>query len=346
MDEQEKKRSLEETNQNIDNVVEENKKEEVKSSNDNSRKGKREVVVQYRKPSFFTSLLLILMGACIATAVLGCIYIFKLEDKTDFEVQNPQNHEESVSEENENDIKVTDLDLDINGEFVQSLYKKIPSWDKIIGNSVYSNDKITQVKIPYYNKMLYVLLNMRENKEFETKPVEGILDRLTKVYGAMSIITEVQVYLIENIEKNYKDTFGADKNIIKESINHIAYIFEYDEQDDCFYGHLYAGGGGQPYLYDRKIDSVEKSEDGKEIIIYDYFIRIQTDSKEVYSYDTDKGNPIGKEEDPFDNNTSKIKEGIIDKYIGNGLVKFKNTFKLDEKGNYYWYSTEPITEQN
>ena len=36
----------------------------------------------------------------------------------------------------------------------------------------------------------------------------------------------------------------------------------------------------------------------------------------------------------------KIDDSTFDKYLDK-LITFKSTFKLDDDGNYYWFSTQP-----
>ena len=62
---------------NIEEVPKEEKIKYVEKKDKNKRKGDREIVVEYRKPSIFTSILLILIGALIATIVLLSFYIYK-----------------------------------------------------------------------------------------------------------------------------------------------------------------------------------------------------------------------------------------------------------------------------
>ena len=49
----------------------------VEKKDKKTRKGDKEIVVEYRKPSIFTSVLLILIGCMIATIVWLLIYLFK-----------------------------------------------------------------------------------------------------------------------------------------------------------------------------------------------------------------------------------------------------------------------------
>ncbi len=300
---------------------------------------RREVVMHYRKPSVFSSLLLILIGACIATAVLGCIYLFDLKDN-ETQTNIAQDEQVDIEQNVEENVEIPEVNLDINGEFVQELYKKIPSTDAMPNCVVYSDERITQGHITDYDKMMYVLENMFWNKEYEVTTSEGMYDKLSLI-GDTSYNREVDIFKVEDVEEKYRNYFGSDKEILKETIRYIGYVFDFNSEDNCFYGHAFEGGGGQPYIYSTKIDSAEKSEDGKEIYIYDYFMSVETyNNYDVYSFAGNYNVSIGNEPEEYKNHE------LIEKYIENGLYKFKNTFKLDDTGNYYWYSTEPIMEKN
>ena len=342
--------SLEENRENIekDNEVVEKQNEKIESRNNSSRKGKREVVVQYRKPSFFTSLLLFLMGVCVTTVALGCFYMFKLKDKTEPVPQAPQTKEENVVEEKEPETKVPEVNLDVNGDFVQGLYKKIPMNFRI--ENLYNYTKTTSADISNANKMIFILEQMRIDKKYESMSSDGIVPKLTseRIYDVDGkIISRVDKYTLESVEKVYKDTFGSAEGILKQNIEtNMGYVFEYVEEDSCYYGHVYAGGGGSPFL-EHKIVKVEKSKDGKEIYIYDNFLMIEGEfTTTIYAYSNRAQSPIGNFENPFIYGTYNVKDEVFDYFKDKGMKTFKNTFKLDTTGNYYWYSTEPVNELN
>lgn len=310
-------------------------------------------IVQRRKPSVFLSIILVLIGA-IATAVIMLIFFgdkiisSNEENNTQIEEQAPENKEEEKKEEEKTEIK--DPDLNIDGEFVKSLYEKIPI--QYFCQSLYSYYKTTEADMTGNQKMLFILNNMRENNQYKKKSVEGIIDRLDRTLGVDGYINEVDVFNVEEVEDFFKSVFGSKQNIVKEDIEtHLGYVYEYDKQDDCFYGHGYAGGGGFGFYQNHMIDSVEKSEDNKEIYIYEYYIKVAREYvraqdsgiTKVYTY-SENSNYIGEiEESPesFYFDETKQKE-LFEKYKNNGLIKFKHTFRLDDNGNYYWYCCESL----
>lgn len=326
-----------------------------KEDKDKERRGRdREIVVQYRKPSLVSSILLILIGIMIATIVLLLLYIFKGQKEVVVYEEQEKVIEDLEKEEEKNKPEVKELDLSLNGEFVQNLYNKVPV--QYWAQEIYSYTKTTEANLTGLQKMLFILNNMKINNNYETRNAVGIIDRLEKVWGMDAQSLELQVFSVPKVEEYFKSVFGSNQNIIKEDIEtNLGYIFEYDKQDNCFYGHSYSGGGGFGFYYQNMIDSVEKNEDGTEIYIYDYYIKCTRNYaknvSEIYTYST-SSNLIGEETNEedvinYDQSTRKVSfnKDIINKYKNNGLVKFKHTFKLDDNGDYYWYSCEP-TEIN
>lgn len=309
-------------------------------------------VVQRRKPSVFLSIILVLIGA-IATAVIMLIFFgdkiipSNEENNTQIEEQTPENKEEEKKEEERVEIKEPDLNMD--GEFVKSLYKKIPI--AYYAQPIYSYFRTTEAALTGNQKMLFILNSMREEKKYKLKNSDGIIDRLKKIVPGWTI--NLEEYNTKEVEEYFKAVFGSNQNIVKEDIeSNMGYRYQYDEQDDCFYGYSYPGGGGYGFYYKNIMDSVEKSEDNKEIYIYDYFIKVDREYvqaqdsgiSKVYTY-SENSNYIGEiEERPesFHFDEAKQKE-LFEKYKNDGkLVKFKHTFKLDDNGNYYWYCCESL----
>lgn len=331
---------------NLNNVTDLENLQEATRNNIRKRNHKQ-------RPSIFFSIILILVGAIITSIIFFLCFKDKILTNTNEEpIENIQPNEEITEEKNEQkEVKNPNIDLNIDGEFVQNLYKKVPI--NLFAQVIYTYNLTTQADLTQRQKMLFVLLNMRENKEYTQISSTGIIDRLesNKIYTTSGdIIATLEKYTIEDIEKNYKYVFGNDREIDKVDYEtNLGFIFEYDLQDDCFYGHSYAGGGGTSMVYQTILDSADKNDSNTEIYLYDYYIKsepVPGEGYNIYTYSIG-GNKIGNEWDVptyYDENTNKtyINDSIIEKYKKNGLVKFKHTFKLDDTGNFYWYSCEPI----
>ena len=306
-----------------------------------------------KRKSVFSFILVFLLGALVAVAVCVLIYTYK-EKELPKEDDNTPKVEES---ENNNDAKEEnqinkELDLSLDGEFVKGLYEKIPV--AINTQVIYNEYKTTEAYLTGNQKMLFVLNKMRENQQYTEESIDIIADSLSPAITQYTKV--IQKYKVEEVEANYKLVFGSNENIVKERIHDETrpYWYDYNTNDDCYYGYYYPGGGGVGRIYRTTIDSVEKSADGKEIYIYDYFIKakVYTDYS-ITGRDNQKWqilkndvSPIGTEDNFSPTNANDYEEfldNISEKYKDK-LVKFKHTFVLDDNGNYYWYSCEPTSQ--
>ena len=306
-----------------------------------------------KRKSIFSFILVFLLGALVAVAVCVLIYTYKAK-----EVPKEDNNTPKVEEsENNNDAKEEnqtnkELDLSLDGEFVKGLYEKIPV--AINTQVIYNEYKTTEAYLTGNQKMLFVLNKMRENQQYTEESIDIIADSLSPAITQYTKV--IQKYKVEEVEANYKLVFGSNENIVKERIHDETrpYWYDYNTNDDCYYGYYYPGGGGVGTIYRTTIDSVEKSADGKEIYIYDYFIKAELYldnsnyqmTKESWKILKNDVSPIGNEDDFRPTNANDYEEfldNISEKYKDK-LVKFKHTFVLDDNGNYYWYSCEPTSQ--
>lgn len=332
-------------NKTIKKTIE--KTEKVKEKDKNQKRSGDRIVVQYRKPSIFSSVLLVLIGALIAVIICMVLYIWKIKPSQNVDVYKESTTNVEENKDTENTVKEEaqrKLDLSLNGEFVKELNNKIPVIYWI--QKSYSGKKITQAELTENEKMYIVLQKMRFDGEYSQYELFSMKDKLHSKVKALSG-ENVEKYEIQNVEENFKSTYGSDKNILKEDIEtNAGYVFEYNKDDDCYYGHYYDGGAGRP-LYLTILNNADKSEDGKEVYVYDYYIRINSNGFENYGIYTDSelNNLIGSEsQDPitnYDGIQITISRAVYEKYKDK-LVKYKHTFVLDDNGNYYWYSSEPV----
>ena len=334
-------------NKTIKKTIE--KTEKVKEKDKNQKRSGDRIVVQYRKPSIFSSILLILIGALIAVIICMVLYIWKIKPSHDVDIykDNTSNVEQNNDTENiskENETK-KDLDLSLDGEFVKDLKSKIPVDPRFL--NIYDGNKNTEANLTNQQKMLFVLESMRKNSKYTEVSSDGILSRLS---NKISInIQTLDKFDAKNVEEYYRSVFGNDKNILKEDIEtYLAYVYEYDATDDCYYGHSFAGGGGGGIVYSTITNTVEKSADEKEIYVYVYFILVRNESSTSKIYNNSASGLIGEEISEAtvydkENKELKVSDGIFEKYKDK-LIKFKHTFVLDDNGNYYWYSCEPVSQ--
>ena len=319
---------------------------------------KREVVVHYRKPSVFSCILLILIGILIATIVFLIIYFFKLNNNdvhiyddlidSTIDVPNVDNDEGKIS-----------LKLSPTDDIVVAAYAKIPT--QIRGYEPYYGQLITKDNISDNNKLLFVLRQLQD--EFKTTFI-SVLDQkdefdkiVSKLDNKMIGMTPTELgtiikFDLNTVSQRYKSVFGASQEVpLIDAETSLGYVYEYVPEDNCFYGHKYAGGGGETFRYKSQIYECELSEDRKELYIYDNFVAFN----DVYgsgSYttsalynDSDCENMIVSLQRTSENGNilynGKTYDEIMDEYI-NQAGKFKHTFKLDDSVNYYWFSSEKI----
>ncbi len=332
-------------NENLEKVNENTPKDEEQNVvRDRSEK----LVVEYRKPSIFMSLLLILIGVCLATIVLLLVYIFKIKPQNEAKPTTSTEQTEVVEEPEKEETKVPDVDLSIEGEFVKGLENKIPYDMYELKN--YIDNKVDQSTVTNTEKLFYVFMLLKDENKGTEVSAEGIANRLDKPYDSNGYITKADKYSVELVQERYSQIFGTDQVAPKEDVDVYCYHVDYDTQDGCYYGHYFAGGGGMPWISDRRIESASRSDDGTEIYLYEYYIRAGImEDKSIYTYGKDVGSPLGEEAAAtyYENikntniNNWHVKDEIFEKYKDQ-LVKFKSTFKLDTNGNYYWVSTEPV----
>ena len=306
-----------------------------------------------KRKSIFSFILVFLLGALVAVAVCVLIYTYKAKElpREDDNTPKVEENENNNDAKEENQVS-KELDLSLDSEFVKGLYAKIPV--AINTQVIYNEYKTTEAYLTGNQKMLFVLNKMRENQQYTEESIDIIADSLSPAITQYTKV--IQKYKVEEVEANYKLVFGSNENIVKERIHDETrpYWYDYNTNDDCYYGYYYPGGGGVGKIYRTTIDSVEKSVDGKEIYIYDYFIKakIYLDNsnyqmtKESWKILKNDVSPIGNEDDfrPINaNDYEEFLDNISEKYKDK-LVKFKHTFVLDDNGNYYWYSCEPTSQ--
>lgn len=349
------------SNEKVNNEVE-NKVEYVPKSK-KSRKGDNGIYVQYRKPSVFSTVLLVLIGILIGIVAMLLVYVVKINNDVDVYKDNPTNVEEPQEEEKLEDEKKV-LDLSLDGEFVKSLYNKIPM--QIRGFEPYSSTKTTMDSIKDNNKLLFTLRTLENEYKYQVitdlRDITHKLDNKLDSEYVQNYLEEVKKFEFDIVKAKYKEIFGADKEIpLIDAETTLGYVYEYVPQDNCYYGHSYPGGGGGSFRYKSEIYNCEQNEDGTEVYIYDNFIAFNYLDGNSLSTSSDIGTAIlyglentydetiiiseleytydeTKREERYNGMTY---DELLEKYWENA-GKFKHTYKLDSAGNYYWYSSEKI----
>lgn len=323
-----------------------NKKEKI----DVNKNIETKVVLERRKPSVFLSVILILIGAVITALIFLIFFGDRIVNEKNQEVQ-----EENVADNESTEVKevvkeVRKLNLNVDGDFITFLYGKLTTFNTFLP-LVYNTDKTTFDSLSDNNKLLYTLNNSKRTK-INLSQVSSKLDNKMSYTEQEIARYYAEKIEIKNASKKYKSIYGEDKEIpLIDADNGMGYVYEYVPEDNCFYGHSYMGGGGSSFTYKTNITKCESNEEGTEVYIYEDFIAMnQTKTSSegnlwtVYS-DSSQSNIVKDDVlETYSNGNSLLenmsKDEFLNKYLESDGVNYKHTFKLDDSGNYYWYSTE------
>ncbi len=340
---------------NVEKNIEKKKviKEAEKKDRNGSKKDNRDVYIQYRKPSVFSSVLLILIGALLATIAFLIIYVFIIDKGEEVDIYKETENEIEVVEDAPEEKKK----IDISEDLVKSLYQKIPMQFGSV--EVYRGSLTTAKDIEDNYKLLFVIeLVEAENKYEEITNTETVVSKLdnklhldeeNKILGFEESVKKID---FDIVKEKYQSIFGLNEEIpLIDADTNTAYVYEYCPEDKCFYGHSYYGGGGGGYAYYNQFTGYEQNEDRTELYLYDNFIMLDMVSNEYNILSTsDYINKTGLIEEnitrTYENNITlydgRTEKQMQEYYFNNNCGKFKHTFKLDDSGNYYWYSSEKI----
>lgn len=258
-------------------------------------------------------------------------------------ISNFVNTSEPVQGESTNNVS-TIKKLNINSNEVTQLYKYIMKVNSSQEELVYRNTKVTEKDLNNQLKLATIFENITRNDASNIKNV-------TDSYG---YTTEHIYYSKNTIETIAKKIFGNNTSIKHETYEGLlAQAKEYKNGEyDCY---EFQGGGGYPWLLSCS-ELISAEQNGDEIYIYDKYVHIyendlSSDTCTIYD-SSDKSNIIAKN---IDSNTflknaesnsgeysSKVIIDNINNITNNKVKTFKHTFKKNNNGSYYWYSTEPI----
>ncbi len=296
--------------------------------------------------SAITIILSVVIGILIASLVFVTLYFTVLKDDQKMEPEN-RNPVENVDNDVKEEAKLP-LDLNLNGEFVQSLYNKIPMTP--FYPNIFGFQTSSQNTIPGYEKMRFVLMQLKNEKAYTQTSDENIKNKLKEYISSTYDYDTVDVYPMDLVMDRYYYIFGYGREVFPESINLFGYVFEYNEDNNCYYGHSYPGGGGGDINYVYKLIDAKANEDQTEIYLYLDYIHVIDRSHEKQGYiacptyewtnsiETFDGYEYNEEykERTFGGRTLNQ---LLEQYSSEGKAgRYKVVYKLDSKGNYYWNS--------
>lgn len=138
----------------------------------------------------------------------------------------------------------------------------------------------------------------------------------------------------DSLNASYQKIYGLTNNMTKKDYTDLnnAYCFNQNGDMVCLSGE----GGSTSGWFDARFDSALKYTDYIEY--YNYFAYCSDEAGTDYEHCYDQNNKVLGDV-PTDGIT-KASDAEFKKLA----VKYKTIFKEDSNGNYYWYSTEPVTE--
>lgn len=197
--------------------------------------------------------------------------------------------------------------------------------DAYVGTKTFINDIDDETK---YGKAY--------NNTFETDEKPSVTDAHKDLKELMGDSPGSEYYngvvKADDLEKNIKNMYNISLNNIDKFDYPSGGIFKSGN-----YYSVYHGSGSEGL--NKISDDVKYTYSDTDLIIKEKAIFLfeeldEKNSQYIYT-DTSRTEKIGEE--TYDDSTNKFY--MIDKYK-NKFTSFKHTFKRNENGNYYWYSTE------
>ncbi len=152
------------------------------------------------------------------------------------------------------------------------------------------------------NELIEVVPNVSDAKALAKVPLETYNSAIYNLFG-----NDVKINYVNFNTNNLYGYYAKEKENI--------YIYEKDNN-----------ANEQYYIYN-DITSYELNRN-KDLIIYDYYIKCDKNTKICYNDEklTMKNNKVSYEINILSNKDN--------------IVKYKHTFKINDEGNYYWYSSD------
>lgn len=318
-------------------------------------KEKKEIKISLWSFYVLLASIVVLVGAVI----VGGLSVVRQENNK----QQGENLENQQVAEND---KVQQLN--VNSELVQKLYGYVSNTETINQLGFYRDDKMTVSNLEEEIKLLTVLHALIEEKNYNIVKLESLrkeksvefddyeyyvldvdesywFDYETEQYvkqpaQTINVNGDIYEFDINIIQAKAKMIFNETINIQKHSITLLAEFFVYD--DGMYKLVPVEGGGDYPYGDETRILKAETK--GKELYIYDKFVRIG-----IYGY-----SEFGYTMYATSDNQFMIYDGLNYDYetgaiyaLENSnitLPQYKHTFKQADNGEYYWVSTEMINK--
>ena len=239
-------------------------------------------------------------------------------------------------------------ELDVESELVQNLNKKILKYNNLgastlnapyFDGSFYKDTKVEYENLTNEEKIIAVINNIEPIYQYVSD-----IDTNKLIYNDIAYFDEssiIKVYTKELLEDVSKKVFGNNGVEIEwETLNMCASILDF--VDGNYYEYDYEGGGFD-YTENATSKIIKAEQQGEYIYLYDKFL--YCDELEFY---TENGEPkfytsVNKTNELNNINGDNYRFDKINDILEQNIEKcptYKHTFKIDNKGNCYWVSTE------
>lgn len=285
------------------------------------------------------STVILLFIILILVVALVLMYMYYNKDSKN-EVATDTSNTESMNT-TKNAEKSTVEELSTTSSIVKELYEYIP------------------VDREYTEDINLMLSDAYQSKKITVNDLDNEL-----ILGNAFINTEIPIDERQPYEENIPvtDWYKATPDRLQETIKKM-YNTEIEDKsfnlsgsNGNFENGIYTftfGGGGNSFIDNlRNIEEAYKEND--ELYIIDtclkYLTENEVDSNNILKYkfklyDTSNNNSIILEETV---NETEIKDNIdsyVEEHYSSKAKKYKHTFKKNDDGEYYWYSSEPYSEE-
>ncbi len=288
----------------------------------------------------------------LVIVIIGMFCYYDNSNKSNVNQQNNIEKESVLQENKEDELNTLDIsksnddlveikNLDINSDLVQKLYKYILKYSDYEETLVYQSQKVTKDTMNNKLKLMTIFENLNTSDADEIKNETE--------YGMQIAHT---LFKKETVERKAREIFGSNITVTHEQCP-IYFANAIDYQNGTYNRYDYQGGGRTPWESSiSQIKSAKQRDD--EIYIYDKYIHVYDEiggsslEEGIYTA-SDKKTKISDLINISVNSGmiegEQYSEELFNKYeekLGNKIKSFKHTFKKNDDGTYYWYSTEPI----
>lgn len=276
----------------------------MKKNEEKNKKGKKWINV------------LIVVLALFFGFIIGINLMLELyldADKLNEICEGIEKDNKETKSEDYNEIEIDDK--------ISKLYKYIPDLNSnYVRLTAYQNKKITLADLDNAYLLAYAASNL-DLDDTDKKPFDGMeLDPDWYSYDASLLQNKVQEMYGKTLEnESYEIGFGKECEYVNNNYQ-------------CS-----LGGGSTESMESIKYISKFYEESGNLYIEDKYMIIIYRDNVNTLYEDSTKTKLIAS----LDENNTEESESLAKKYDSK-MKKYIHTFKKNENGSYYWYSTEPI----